>query len=125
MIITIKPRDKYTFHATAILSLCSTQKAFTKLHTFRISVTILYFRTLHLLTGTTIIPTSHVRGSAILLGTDHRGAGVAQSIYCLTTDWTTKRSRFDPWQRQKDFSFNLCVQTGSGTGESCWTLIVV
>jgi hypothetical protein len=27
--------------------------------------------------------------------------------------WTTRRSRFDPWQKQKDFSSNLCVQTGS------------
>jgi hypothetical protein len=29
-------------------------------------------------------------------------------------DWTTGRSRFDPRQGQKDFSSNLCVQTGSG-----------
>jgi hypothetical protein len=27
--------------------------------------------------------------------------------------WMTKLSRFDPQQRQKDFSSNLCVQTGS------------
>jgi hypothetical protein len=42
------------------------------------------------------------------------GAGVAQSVLCLATDWTTKRSRFDPRQRQEDFSSKLCVQTGSG-----------
>jgi hypothetical protein len=29
-------------------------------------------------------------------------------------DWMTMRSRFDPQQRQEDFSSNLCVQTGSG-----------
>jgi hypothetical protein len=28
---------------------------------------------------------------------------VAQSGHCLTTDWTTGRSRFDPWQRQRIF----------------------
>jgi hypothetical protein len=42
------------------------------------------------------------------------GAGVAQSVLCLTTDWTAGLSRFDPWQSQKNFSSNLCVQTGSG-----------
>jgi hypothetical protein len=36
---------------------------------------------------------------------------VAQSVQCLTTNWTTRRSRFDPRQRRKDFS---CVQTGFG-----------
>jgi hypothetical protein len=30
-------------------------------------------------------------------------AGVAQSVQCLTTDWTTGRSRFDPRQEQKIF----------------------
>jgi hypothetical protein len=39
---------------------------------------------------------------------------VAQSLCCLATDWTTGRSRFDSRQRRKDFSCNLCVQTGSG-----------
>jgi hypothetical protein len=39
---------------------------------------------------------------------------VAQSVQCLATAWTTGRLRFDPWQRRKDFSSNLCVQTGSG-----------
>jgi hypothetical protein len=42
------------------------------------------------------------------------GAGVAHSVWCLATDWTTGRSRFDPWQRQKDFSSRLCPQTSSG-----------
>jgi hypothetical protein len=27
-------------------------------------------------------------------------------------DWTTGLMRFDPGRRQKDFSSNLCVQTG-------------
>jgi hypothetical protein len=42
----------------------------------------------------------------------YRGAGLAQSV-CLTTDWTTGRSGFDPRQR-RGFSSSLCVQTGSG-----------
>jgi hypothetical protein len=38
------------------------------------------------------------------------GVGVAQSVQCLTTDWTTGvRSPAGT----EDFSFNLCVQTGS------------
>jgi hypothetical protein len=41
-------------------------------------------------------------------------AGVAQSVYCLTTDWKTGRPSFDLRQRRKDFSSSLCVQTGSG-----------
>jgi hypothetical protein len=41
------------------------------------------------------------------------GAGVAQSVKCLTTDWTAGRSRFDPRQKQKHFFSSLCVQTGS------------
>jgi hypothetical protein len=32
---------------------------------------------------------------------------------CLATGWTTGQSRFDPRQRQKDFSCTLCFQTGS------------
>jgi hypothetical protein len=36
---------------------------------------------------------------------------VAQSVYCLTTDWTTG---VHPRQRQRIFSSSLCVQTGSG-----------
>jgi hypothetical protein len=39
---------------------------------------------------------------------------VAQSVQCLAMGWTTGRLRFDPRQRQKDFSSGLCVQTGSG-----------
>jgi hypothetical protein len=42
-----------------------------------------------------------------------RGARVALSVYCLTMDWTTGKSRFGPRQKQKDFSSSLCVQTGS------------
>jgi hypothetical protein len=39
------------------------------------------------------------------------GAGVAQSVQCLTTDWTTRvRSSTE----EDDFSCSLCVQTGSG-----------
>jgi hypothetical protein len=40
-------------------------------------------------------------------------AGVAQSVQCLITDWTTGPSRFDPRQRHRNFSSNPCVQTGS------------
>jgi hypothetical protein len=37
--------------------------------------------------------------------------GVAQSVQCLTTDWTAGvRSPTET----EDFSSNLCVQTGSG-----------
>jgi hypothetical protein len=36
------------------------------------------------------------------------------SSVSLIADWSTGRSRFDPRQGQKDFSFSLCVQTGSG-----------
>jgi hypothetical protein len=31
------------------------------------------------------------------------GTGVAQSVQCLATDWTTGRSGFDPRQRQEIF----------------------
>jgi hypothetical protein len=31
------------------------------------------------------------------------GAGVAQAVQCLATDWTTGRSRFDPRQGQGFF----------------------
>jgi hypothetical protein len=50
------------------------------------------------------------------------GAGVAQSVQCLATDWTTGRSRFDPRQGRKDFSSNLCVQTGSGAHPASCTM---
>jgi hypothetical protein len=40
------------------------------------------------------------------------GAGLAQSVYCLTTDWTTGvRSPAEA----KDFSSSLCVQTSFET----------
>jgi hypothetical protein len=38
---------------------------------------------------------------------------VAQSVQCLTTGWTTGRTRIDLRQRRKDFSSSLCVQTSS------------
>jgi hypothetical protein len=39
------------------------------------------------------------------------GAGVSQSVECLTTDWTTGvRSPTEA----EDFSSGLCIQTGSG-----------
>jgi hypothetical protein len=43
-----------------------------------------------------------------------RVSWVAQSVLCLATGWTTGRSSFDSRRTQKNFSFNLCVQTGSG-----------
>jgi hypothetical protein len=42
-----------------------------------------------------------------------RSRGSSDSIVS-DMDWTTGRSGFDPRQRQKDFSSNLCVQAGSG-----------
>jgi hypothetical protein len=33
-----------------------------------------------------------------------KGAGVAQSLLCLTTNWTTGRSRIHPRKKRKDFS---------------------
>jgi hypothetical protein len=50
------------------------------------------------------------------------GAGVAQSVYFLPMDWMTGRSRFDPWQRHEDFSFNLCVETDSRAHPASCTL---
>jgi hypothetical protein len=41
-------------------------------------------------------------------------AEVAQSVECLATGWTKGRSRFDPRQRRKDLSSNLCAPAGSG-----------
>jgi hypothetical protein len=32
------------------------------------------------------------------------------------------RSRFDPWQRLRDFSSNFCVQTGSGANPASCTM---
>jgi hypothetical protein len=47
------------------------------------------------------------------------GAGVAQSVWCLTTDWTTGvRSPTDA----EDISTSLCVQTGSGAHSSSCTV---
>jgi hypothetical protein len=49
-------------------------------------------------------------------------AEVARSVWCLATGWTTGRSKFDPRQRRKDFSSNLCVQTGSGADRTSCTV---
>jgi hypothetical protein len=43
-------------------------------------------------------------------------------VLCLAMGWTTGQLRFDPQQRQKDFSSSLCVQTNSGAHPaSCTT----
>jgi hypothetical protein len=47
---------------------------------------------------------------------------VAQAVQCMTTDWNTGRSVFDPRQRPKDFSSSLCVQTGSGAHPASCTM---
>jgi hypothetical protein len=46
----------------------------------------------------------------------------AQSVYCLAMGWTTWQSRFDPRQRQKDFSSSLCAQISSGAHPASCTL---
>jgi hypothetical protein len=44
---------------------------------------------------------------------------VAQSVQCLTTDWTAGvRSPTEA----EDFSSNLCVQTGSGAHPASFTM---
>jgi hypothetical protein len=45
-------------------------------------------------------------------------------VLCSTVSqgWTAGRSRFDLRQRRKDFSFNLCVQTGSGAHPASCTM---
>jgi hypothetical protein len=47
---------------------------------------------------------------------------VGQSLKCLTTGWTTGRSRFDSGQRKKDFSSSLCAQTVSGADPASCTM---
>jgi hypothetical protein len=48
----------------------------------------------------------------VLFLTTENGAWVAQSVKCLTTDWTTElRSPTEA----KDFSYSPCVETGSET----------
>jgi hypothetical protein len=37
-------------------------------------------------------------------------------------DWATRRSRFDPWHRWKDFSSSLCVQTSPGAHTASCTM---
>jgi hypothetical protein len=51
-----------------------------------------------------------------------QGAGVAQSVWCLATDWTTGRSRFDFRQGQRIIPLASCVQTGSGTHPASCTM---
>jgi hypothetical protein len=46
-------------------------------------------------------------------------AGVAQSIQCLTTDWTAGVRSLTG---EEDFSSNLCVQTGSGAHPASYTM---
>jgi hypothetical protein len=47
------------------------------------------------------------------------GAGVAQSVLCLTTDWTPGvRSPTEA----ENFSCSLCVQTGSGAHPASYTM---
>jgi hypothetical protein len=48
--------------------------------------------------------------------------GVAQSVQCLATDWTTRRSRFDARQRQWIFPSSLCVRTVSGAHPASCTM---
>jgi hypothetical protein len=44
---------------------------------------------------------------------------VAQSVQCLTTDWTA--GVLSPTEAE-DFSSNLCVQTGSGAHPTSYTM---
>jgi hypothetical protein len=46
-------------------------------------------------------------------------ARVAQSVQCLTTDWTAG-VRYPT--EAEDFPFNLCVQTGSGARPASYTM---
>jgi hypothetical protein len=46
-------------------------------------------------------------------------AGVAQSVQCLTTDWT---ARVRTPTEAEDFSSNLCVRTGSGAHPASCTV---
>jgi hypothetical protein len=53
----------------------------------------------------------YVQSEALELASVINGAGVAQSVLWLSTDWTTGvRSPTEA----EDFSSSLCVQTGSG-----------
>jgi hypothetical protein len=47
------------------------------------------------------------------------GAGVAQSVQCLTTDWTTG-VRYPT--EAHDFPSSLCIQTGSGAHPASCTM---
>jgi hypothetical protein len=65
---------------------------------------------------------SHIKQEVQLQVCIHFVSLIAQSVYCLVTGWTTGRSRFNPWHRQKDFSSSLCVQTGSGAHPASCTM---
>jgi hypothetical protein len=57
---------------------------------------------------------THGRGEEYVRGKDRRKETVSRPIY--------RRSRFDPQQRRNDFSFNLCVQTGSVAHPASYTM---
>jgi hypothetical protein len=55
----------------------------------------------------------------LLWGGGGGGSGVAQSVQCLTTDWTAGvRSPTEA----EDLSSNLCAQTGSGAHPTSYTM---
>jgi hypothetical protein len=43
-----------------------------------------------------------------------KGAGVAQSVYCVTADWTSGRSGFDLRQRQRIFPLTFVSRPALG-----------
>jgi hypothetical protein len=60
---------------------------------------------------------------------DHYWSVVPPLLLLSSTGWKTRRSRFNPRQRRRDFSSSLCVQTSSkahpasyplGTGVFSW-----
>jgi hypothetical protein len=63
--------------------------------------------------------------SNLLLLSAKEVSRVAQSVVCLATGWTTRRSRFHPRLRRTNFSSSLCVQTGSGDHPASCTMCIV
>jgi hypothetical protein len=51
-----------------------------------------------------------------------KGAGVPQSLLCLTINWTTGRSRIHPRKKRKDFSCSPCVRIGCGAHPASCTV---
>jgi hypothetical protein len=49
----------------------------------------------------------------------NKGAGIAQSVQCLTTEWTTGVRSLTG---AEDFFSSLCVQTGSGAHQASCTV---